>query len=102
MPTKAPYPPPLDTPRPSWTELVGEEGEGTEPEEGAPSTSTTSTGPLPGEGWPKLESVDYCIKLITLIVLLLALPWLIGKLLAEPGKASRHAGSFVLGQTATD
>jgi hypothetical protein len=102
MPQKAPYPPPLDTPRPSWLTLVGEDGDGAGPEGETPSTSPTSTGPLPGNGWPKLESVDYCIKLITLIVLLLALPWLVAKLVSEPGRASRHAGAFVLGNSATE
>jgi len=72
--------------RPSWTEIVGGAGA---------SSPIGSIEGLPGEGWPPLETVDYALKLITLIVLLLALPWLFSKIISEPGKVSRHAASLV-------
>jgi hypothetical protein len=41
---------------------------------------------FPGEGWPSLHAVEYCSKLILLILILLALPHLFVKLLKAPGK----------------
>jgi hypothetical protein len=75
------------TPRPPWTELV----------DGGGSTAAAAAGGPPGEGWPPLETVDYWLKLITLAILVLALPWLLGKMMSEPGRASRHAASFASG-----
>lgn len=89
MPGAAQYPPSLSV-QPSWLELVSEGGEGSAP---------VGDSPLPGTGWPRLESVDYLNKLIILVILLLALPWLLGKLVSDPGKASRHAAGFAMGSS---
>ncbi len=43
-----------------------------------------SNFPLPG--WPAPTTVDYLTKLIVLGLLLLALPYLIGKLLTSPAE----------------
>lgn len=84
---EVPYPEPLTTPAP-WLALVdaGEEG-----------TSEPAPMPFPGEHWPDLHAVEYTTKLIVLIVLLLALPWLISKLLTNPGEVMRHSGSIPAG-----
>ena len=74
---------------PPWVDLVGE-GEG----EPAPATHE---GAFPWEGWPKAESIDYVNKLIIVLILLLALPWLIGKLLTHPEELSGHAGGLSMG-----
>jgi hypothetical protein len=77
-----PYPEPI-TVRPSWLPLV-------DAGKGAPA----STAGLPGEGWPAIETLDYTTKLITLIVLLLALPWLLGKVFTHPEQVSRAAAGM--------
>ncbi|HET7120307.1 MAG TPA: hypothetical protein VFI17_03525 [Solirubrobacterales bacterium] len=46
--------------------------------------------PLPG--WPAASTVDYLTKLILLGLLLLALPYLIGKALTSPGTVLAVAG----------
>lgn len=47
--------------------------------------------PLPG--WPAGSTVDYLTKLILLGLLLLALPYLIGKLLTDPASVMVAAGN---------
>lgn len=81
MPDAAAYPPPL-TRQPSWLPLVGGGGAAPTPTSGFPG----------GEGWPAIESLDYAIKLITLLVLVLALPWILGRFVHD-GHLSRHAAS---------
>jgi hypothetical protein len=86
MPTHAPYPPaPLTAPSP-WLPLLEPEGE--------KGRGPGNESPLPGEGWPQVETIEYVSKLITLILLLLALPWLTEKLLTHPGAVSRHSASL--------
>lgn len=87
MPAGSPYPPPLTAP-PLWLPLLeptdsGEPGPGSEP--------------FPSAHWPKIETIDYLSKLIVLIVLLLALPWLIGKLLTNPGEVTGHSAGLAMG-----
>jgi hypothetical protein len=65
----------------------GEDGDGP----GAPGPE--HEGPFPGPHWPDLHTVEYLSKLIILIVLLLALPWLVGKLLTDPGEVLSHAAA---------
>jgi hypothetical protein len=48
--------------------------------------------PIPGQHLPRIETVEYMSKLIVLILLLLALPWLVGKLLTAPGDVVGHTG----------
>ncbi|HET6570408.1 MAG TPA: hypothetical protein VFG58_02855 [Solirubrobacterales bacterium] len=84
MPDAAsPFPRPLTGP-PPWVPLVapadGEAGAGEEP--------------APGEHWPRYETVDYISKLLMLIILLLALPWLFQRLLTHPGDVSRQAAGM--------
>ncbi len=81
MPAGSPYPRPLAGP-PPWLPLL-EPGADGEPADGVDE-------PIGGH-WPQLESLDYLTKLLTLIVLLLALPWLFGKLLHAPGTVPKHA-----------
>jgi hypothetical protein len=45
----------------------------------------SSSSSFPLEGWPAASTVEYLTKLIVLGLLLLALPYLIGKLLTRPG-----------------
>jgi hypothetical protein len=86
MPAGSPYPRPLTAPPPwlPWLEPAenGEPGPGKE-------------DPFPGEHWPKLETIDYVSKLIGLILLLLALPWLVDKLLSHPSELPRHSAKIV-------
>lgn len=77
---------PLAAPSP-WLSLL-------EPAGGEPRLNEHG---LPGQGWPKLATIDYINKLIMLIVLLLALPWILGKLLSDPEHISKHAGSMAMG-----
>lgn len=89
MSVPVPFPAPLTSPS-DWVGLVdeGAGGEGPGPH---------NEKPLPGEGWPKLETVDYVSKLIVLLILLLALPWLIVKLLSNPGELSGHSAGLAMG-----
>jgi hypothetical protein len=85
MPSESPYPQPLTAP-PPWLplhELAGGE------DSDAPGPG--AEGPLPGDHWPKLETVEYVSKLIVLVLLLLALPWLVDRLIAHPGRISKHS-----------
>ena len=81
---------PLTSPPPWW-----EEGAGARPGEGAPEASSGSSddSPLPGEGWPSITTVEYMTKLITLCLILLAVPWLLGQLLSSPKDGARNAAS---------
>lgn len=85
MPVGSPYPMPLTAP-PPWLPLL-------EPEEkGEPGPG--SEGTFPNEHWPKLETIDYTSKLITLMILLLALPWLLERLLSHPSQLPHHAAAM--------
>ena len=88
MPAASPYPPPLTAP-PSWLSLLESADQG----EAGPGAGRE--GPLPGEGWPPIETIDYVSKLLTLILLLLALPWLVDRLLSHPSELPRHSASIV-------
>jgi hypothetical protein len=82
---------PLAAP-PTWLALVPALGaEGAEPDEPGPGNEN----PIPGDHLPKLETVEYISKLIVLLLLLLALPWLTGKLLTSPGEVIGHPGVSV-------
>jgi len=76
------HPPPLDG-TPSWLPLLESADKG-----------GLGPGKIPGEGWPSIETIDYVSKFIVLIVLLLALPWLIGKLVTSPHDVSRHSAGL--------
>jgi hypothetical protein len=80
VPADSPYSRPLAAP-PSWLPLL-------ESAKGEPGPGNES--PLPGDGWPQLEAIEYVTKLALLLLLLLALPWLIGKLLTSPGEVAAH------------
>ncbi len=54
-------------------------------------------GHFPPAGWPTKAQVDYAQAIIILGLLLLALPWVVGKLLTNPGAlASGMLGRRVL------
>jgi hypothetical protein len=78
-----PSPSALTTPpRPWWEGLL---------EASAPTASLPAEGSVPGPGWPDLHTVEYLTKLIVLGLLLLALPWLLAKVVTAPGDAMKHA-----------
>jgi flagellar biogenesis protein FliO len=57
----------------------------------------TSHG-YPPSGWPSKDALDYTQKLVTVLLLLLALPWLVYKLVTDPGRvlagaAKKQAGA---------
>lgn len=56
----------------------------------APLPMAGSHYPLPG--WPAQDTLEYFTKLILLGLLLLALPYVIGKLLTRPGDLLDQAG----------
>jgi hypothetical protein len=76
---------PLAAP-PTWLQLL-------EPaEDGGGQPGPGHEHPVPGHHLPRLETIEYLSKLIVLILLLLALPWLVGKLLTAPGDVVGHSG----------
>jgi hypothetical protein len=81
MRPRSPYPPPLTAP-PSWLPLLesGDGGPGAATAED--SAAPASGGNFPGEGWPSIETIEYVSKFIVLVVLLLALPAVVSKLLS--------------------
>ena len=84
----SPFPKPLTGPAP-WVPLVD-----------AGNGEAGGEEPFPGEHWPRLETIDYISKLIVLLILLLALPWLIQRLLTHPGQVPRQLGEHLLGTPA--
>jgi hypothetical protein len=46
----------------------------------------------PPVDWPTQAQLDYTQKLITVVLLVLALPWLVGKLVTRPGDVLAAAG----------
>lgn len=80
---------PLAAP-PTWLSLL-EPAEGAEGQQLGPGQEH----PVPGAHLPKMETIEYLSKLIVLLLLLLALPWLIGKLLTSPGEVIGHPGVSV-------
>lgn len=56
------------------------------------------SGGFPPAGWPSKDQLDYIQKAVTALVLVLALPWLVVKLLTQPeavfaGAAKKHVGT---------
>jgi len=82
MPTAAPPSSPLTAPAP-WPALLEQREEG-----------PRGRDEFPGNNWPQLKTIEYVSKLIMLIVLLLALPWLFGVLLTRPSQLSRRAAEM--------
>lgn len=70
------------------------------PQGGLP-TPAPAGGKYPPAGWPAKESLAYTKELITCALLVLALPWLVVKLITDPGlvlsglgrRAANRAGS---------
>jgi hypothetical protein len=73
----------------TWLSLLEPAEEGGDPP--GPGNETD----VPGSGWPKLETIEYLTKLILLVLLLLGLPWLLGKLVTDPGAVMRPAASRI-------
>jgi hypothetical protein len=84
--------PPLTSPPAWWMGTGGEGGAGPGP---------SGEGPIPGPGWPAPQTVDYLTKLIVLGLLLLAIPWLLAKLIQSPREGSRHAAAAAMGSLGT-
>lgn len=84
---RPPYPLPL-RPQAPWVSLVDGGGQG-------PAVPDV----FPGEGWPSPETMEYATKLILLILLILALPHLVVKLLKGPGKVGVHPPGLSVGPT---
>jgi len=80
---------PLVAPPAPWWPAVG--GEASACSCAGEAGCTCSSSKLPGEGWPDLHTVEYLTKLIVLGLLLLALPWLLAKVVSSPGDAMEHA-----------
>jgi hypothetical protein len=73
MPAPVPSPLLTDLPETGWwldAERQGGPGPGRE-------------APFPGD-WPSLEAIEYVSKLLVLIILVLAFPWLLSKAVTEP------------------
>lgn len=47
---------------------------------------------FPPKSWPSREQLEYVIRAITAFLMLLALPWLIKKLITDPGGLFAGAG----------
>jgi len=50
---------------------------------------------IPGPGWPPLQTIEYVTKLIVLVLLLLAVPWVLAKLIESPRDGSHAAAAAV-------
>lgn len=46
----------------------------------------------PPVNWPTQAQLDYTQKLVTVVLLVLALPWIVGKLATRPGDLIAAAG----------
>jgi flagellar biogenesis protein FliO len=64
-------------------------------DQGEPAGS--SENPIPGEHWPDLHTIDYVTKLLVLILLILGLPWLLGRVFTNPTATPEHAAAFAGG-----
>lgn len=86
---------PLQVPPGPWWTGVGEAPAGC-PCSGQPGCSCGGgEGAIPGPGWPSQDTVEYMTKLIVLGLLLLALPWLLAKVVSSPGDGMEHAAHAV-------
>lgn len=52
----------------------------------------------PPATWPSKDQLDYTQKAITCLLLVLALPWLVHKLLTRPGDVLSGRGKAALGK----
>lgn len=46
----------------------------------------------PPAGWPSLGQLTYTKEIVTVLLLVLALPWLVGKLVTDPGSVLAGLG----------
>jgi len=87
---------PLQAPPAPWWTTLGGSPAGDCPCSGEAGCSChTGENAIPGPGWPPIETVEYMTKLIVLGLLLLALPWLLAKVVSSPGDGMRIAGHAV-------
>lgn len=70
-------------PGPDWPQFADEAGSWPLPAGKAHAHS--GAGAFPPAGWPDMSTVEYLTKLILLGLLLLALPYLLGRLVFHPG-----------------
>jgi hypothetical protein len=72
----------------SW---IGGPGAAASVPEASRSPGRASRG-FPPASWPTVGQLDYTQKLITALLLVLALPWLVGKLLTNPAMVLAGVG----------
>lgn len=71
-----------------------------------PATGSTSPAPAPRPRswpprWPSKDQLTYTKEAITVLLLLLALPWLVTKLLTNPGQVLAGLGQRQVGKAAS-
>lgn len=72
-------------PGPDWPQFRDEAGSWPKAGGKAAPFLGAAAAPFPREGWPSMGTVEYVTKLILLGLLLLALPYLLGRLVFHPG-----------------
>ena len=88
-PSTSTSPAAFTSPGPWWNE-----GGGSASPAGASSGNESS---IPGPGWPSQATLEYLTKIIMLVILLLALPFLLEKLLTAPHELGAHSAGFATG-----
>jgi hypothetical protein len=62
-----------------------------------PGAALVTPGGGPRPGWPTHGTVKYSKDLLELLLLLLAVPWLVKRIVHNPRRASRAAANHHLG-----
>jgi hypothetical protein len=60
--------------------------------DGTPLSSAAGGGGYPPANWPSRDQLDYTIKAVTALILVLALPWVAFKLMTNPSAVLAGAG----------
>lgn len=55
------------------------------PRSAPPTAGQRAAGGWPPHGWPSLGQLTYTKELITVVLLIIALPWLLSRLTRNPG-----------------
>ncbi len=67
------------------------------PKYGATSATSPAGGStFPPRGWPSRSQLDYVRVLVVVVLLLLAMPYLVGKLVTNPGAVVNGVGRRVV------
>lgn len=62
------------------------------------ATGTRPKRPYPPREWPSMAQLSYTKELITVLLLVLALPWLVKKIATRPGDVFAAAGHKQIGK----